>query len=85
MQQGGSVLIRALGPSMSSAGVSGVLADPTLQLINSMGTMVATNDNWRSTQEAAIIATGIPPTDDLESAMVQTLTAGLRTPPSLAA
>ena len=35
--------------------------------------MLASNDNWRSTQEAEIIATGIPPSNDLESAIVETL------------
>jgi hypothetical protein len=79
MQVGGSVLLRAIGPSMSSAGVSGVLADPTLELVNSMGTTVASNDNWRSDQETQIIATGIPPTNDLESAIIQTLGTGAYT------
>jgi len=37
--------------------------------------LLRSNDNWRSDQEAEIIATGIPPTNDLESAIVQTLPA----------
>ncbi len=40
---------------------------------DSDGTLIASNDNWRDTQEAEIIATGVPPTDNLESAIVATL------------
>lgn len=66
------VLLRAIGPSLPLAGT---LADPTLDLYNSSGVLVASNDNWRSSQEAAIKATTIPPTNDLESAIVVTLPA----------
>jgi len=66
------VIVRALGPSL---GVAGSMADPTLELRNASGTVLASNDNWRSTQEAEIIATGIPPTNDMESAIVTTLPA----------
>lgn len=70
------VIIRAIGPSLS-AFIPGALADPTLELRNSTGGLIASNDNWRSEQEAEIIATGIPPTNDLESAIVATLPANL--------
>jgi hypothetical protein len=70
MQEGGDVLLRVLGPSLSGAGVTGILQDPTVELRNSMGALVASNDNWRSSQEAGIIATGIAPTNDLESALL---------------
>jgi hypothetical protein len=66
------VLVRAIGPSLSLAGV---LADPILELRNSSGGLIAINDNWRSDQEAEIIVTGIPPSNDLESAIVATLPA----------
>ncbi len=62
------VLVRAIGPSLP---VPGALADPTLQV---EGDGFGINDNWRSNQEAEIIATGIPPTNDLESAVITTLT-----------
>ena len=65
------VIVRALGPSLN---VPGKLADPTLELVGPGGT-ITTNDNWRSTQEAVIIASGVPPTNDLESAIVVTLPA----------
>ncbi|HMJ05201.1 MAG TPA: hypothetical protein VK474_02995, partial [Chthoniobacterales bacterium] len=66
------LLIRAIGPSLP---VSGSLADPMLELHNANGTLVRSNDNWRSDQEADILATTIPPSDDLESAILMTLPA----------
>ncbi|HSV64202.1 MAG TPA: hypothetical protein VLH83_12740 [Chthoniobacterales bacterium] len=64
------VIVRAIGPSLN---VTGKMADPTLQLVDGNGTQVAFNDNWRSNQEADIIATTVAPTNDLESAIVATL------------
>jgi hypothetical protein len=75
------VLIRALGPSLTKFGVPDALADPVLEL-HGPGTFVTiTNDNWRddSVQEAAILADGIPPTDNLESAIDANLNAGAYT------
>ena len=66
------VLVRAIGPSVP---VPGALSDPTLELRDSNGTVIRANDNWRSDQEAEIMATGIPPSNDLESALVETLPA----------
>lgn len=66
------VLIRGLGPSLP---VSGVLADPVLELHKSDGTVIS-NNNWKDTQQSAIEATGIPPQNDLESAIVATLDPG---------
>jgi CSLREA domain-containing protein len=65
------VLLRAIGPSLP---LTGALADPTLELHDMDGVTIATNDDWRSDQEADIMATGIPPTDDVESAILMTLT-----------
>ena len=72
------VVVRALGPSIP---IGGSLHDPTLELHNGSGTLVASNDNWKtrpdgSSQQAEIEATTIPPTNNLESALVQTLPAG---------
>jgi hypothetical protein len=64
------VLVRALGPSLP---LKGNMANPTLELRDSNGALLMGNDDWRSTQEADITATGIPPTNDLESAIVATL------------
>jgi hypothetical protein len=68
------VIIRGIGPSLSTLGVSGAMADPTLEL--HQNGILATNDNWRDTQETEIQATGIPPGNDLESAIVRTLDPG---------
>jgi len=68
------VIVRAIGPSLSSF-FPGVLADPFLELLDSSGALIASNDNWRTDQEADIIATTIPPSNDLESAIVATLPA----------
>jgi hypothetical protein len=70
------VIIRAIGPSL---GLTGQLENPTLELRDSNGVLQAENDNWRSTQEAEINATTIPPTNDLESAIVRTLAPGSHT------
>ena len=67
------VIVRGIGPSLP---VSGALADPVLELHDSSGGLIRSNDNWRSDQEAEIIATGLAPTNDLESAIVVTLPAG---------
>ena len=65
-----NVIVRAIGPSLP---VAGQLADPVLELFDSNGALLASNDDWRSDQESEIIDTGIPPTNDLESAIVATL------------
>ena len=66
------VIIRALGPSLKQSGVTGALPDPTLELRNSDGFLLATNDNWKENppaQRAFIEANGLAPADDLESAI----------------
>ncbi len=73
------VLLRAIGPSLVNYGLTGVLADPLLELHASDGSLLMTNDNWKirdsdgTNQQADIEATGIAPTSDLESAIVTTL------------
>jgi hypothetical protein len=72
------VIVRALGPSIP---VSGVLANPTVELHDENGATIAFNDDWKtrpdgSSQQAEIEATTIPPSNDLESAFVQTLPPG---------
>jgi hypothetical protein len=73
------VIIRAIGPTLGNAGVPNPLLDPTLELFNGSGTSMAMNDDWRMTQEAEIEATGIPPTDNRESAIVASLPPGAYT------
>jgi hypothetical protein len=54
------VIIRGIGPSLTQFGIFGVLSDPLVELHKPGGSIVV-NDNWRSTQQAEIQATGIPP------------------------
>jgi phospholipase/lecithinase/hemolysin len=70
------VLIRGVGPSLAANGVPAPLADPTLTLFDSAGKDLRTNDNWRDSQAAEIMATGLAPQNDLESAIVLNLTPG---------
>ena len=69
------LLFRAIGPDLANRGVSDALQDPVLELFDSNGESLALNDNWRDNEEA-ISETKMPPSDDRESAIVQTLRAG---------
>jgi len=80
---GGSaqVLFRAIGPSLSGSGIQGLLQNPTLEVHDSMGATIAVNDDWKirsggGSQQAEIEATGIPPTNDSEAALLQSLAPG---------
>jgi hypothetical protein len=75
------ILLRAIGPSLAQAGIPNVLADPVMELHGPGGFVTVTNDNWRDdpVQEAAIIATGIPPSNNLEAAIDTTLLPGAYT------
>jgi CSLREA domain-containing protein len=65
------VIVRAIGPSLN---VPGKLADPMLELHDGNGMLLDSNDNWKdSPNKQAIIDSGVPPTNDLESAIVATL------------
>jgi cytochrome c peroxidase len=70
------VLIRALGPSLAQFGLPTVLADPSLTLNGPTGFVPIVNDNWKSSQQNEIQATGLAPANDLESAIVATLVPG---------
>lgn len=74
-----NVLVRAIGPSLTSQEVSGALADPTLELHDVNGTLIQSNDNWKATQQTEIEATGLQPGNDLESAISETLAPGAYT------
>jgi hypothetical protein len=66
-------IVRAIGPSLP---LPGALGNPTLELHDGNGAVLASNDDWRSDQEAEIIATGIPPSNNLEAAVVRNLAPG---------
>jgi hypothetical protein len=72
------VVVRAIGPSLTALGVAGALQDPMLELHNSNGDLVASNDNWKEHQ-GIIQATGLAPTDDRESVVLAELAAGAYT------
>ena len=75
-----TVLVRGLGPTLTSFGVNGVLANPflTLHYTDLLGhdSVLATNDNWKDTQQDAINVTGLAPSDDTEPAIIQSLAPG---------
>ena len=68
-----TVALRAIGPSLP---VQGALSDPVLELHDSTGAIIAMNDNWRTSQEAEIIAAGLAPGDDRDSALITTIGVG---------
>ena len=74
--QNSTVLLRGLGPSLALAGVSNALANPTLELHDSNGDVVAFNDDWMQSDEAIIRNTGLAPSFDEESAILATLGPG---------
>jgi hypothetical protein len=80
-----SVILRAIGPELSQYGVPNFLADPTLELHNANGTLIAKNDNWETTiiggiitsdQVSDIQSSGEAPTNDFESAIIANLLPG---------
>ena len=64
---------------MLGFGVPDALGDPVMELHGSGGFATIINDNWKDTQEAEIQATGIPPANDSESAIVAMLDPGTYT------
>jgi hypothetical protein len=70
-----NVLVRAMGPSLAGL-VPTPLSDPYLELRDVNGAMLSTNDNWQDTQKTDIQATGIPPGDPRESAILASLPPG---------
>jgi hypothetical protein len=71
-----SVVIRAIGPSLSGFGVPDTLEDPLLELHGSNGDIIFTNDNWQDSQGQALEDTGLPPSHEKESAMIISLAPG---------
>jgi PKD repeat protein len=74
-----SVIIRAIGPSLSVNGqpLQGRLEDPVLELHNKAGVVIATNDNWKDApNRSQIQSSGAAPSNDRESVIMQTLPPG---------
>ena len=74
-----NILVRALGPTLGDFGVPNPLANPALDLVNSSGTVIRSNDNWKDSQRAEIEATGLAPNHDEESALLQAVAPGAYT------
>jgi phosphatidylinositol-3-phosphatase len=72
------VIVRGIGPSIKSNGapVPGTLQDPVIELHKSDGTILSANDDWKTTQQSEIEASGLAPTDDRESAISISLDPG---------
>lgn len=75
--QSKKIILRAIGPSLAASGIAGALYNPTLELHSSSGGLIASNDDWQQSAQAAQIASsGIPPTNAMESAIIATLPPG---------
>lgn len=74
-----SVIVRALGPSLSAASVSGVLLDPALELHDAGGTLLAQNFDWRDSPSAELATAALVPSREAEAAFARTLGAGAYT------
>lgn len=75
---GGSdtLLVKAIGPSLATIGISNPLADPTLELYDANGAILRSDDDWRDTQESLIRSTSLAPSDDAEAAIIRALAPG---------
>jgi hypothetical protein len=74
------IIVRALGPSLNQSGLNG-LPDPVLELRDSQGGLIASDDNWMDdpNQAAIIQGVGLAPPNGLESAIATTLLPGAYT------
>lgn len=69
-------IVRAIGPSLANAGISGALQNPTLELFDGNGSSIGFNDNWREGQEFDIQNSGFAPSDERESTIITAFPAG---------
>jgi uncharacterized protein YaiE (UPF0345 family) len=70
------VAFRALGPSLVAAGIANALSDPQLDLFDGNGGKIASNNNWKDSQQAVIASAGLAPANDSESAIIFDLAPG---------
>lgn len=70
------IAVRAMGPSLP---VAGKLSDPLVELHDATGAIIASNDNWRTTQQDLISAAGLAPANDAEAALITTINPGAYT------
>jgi uncharacterized delta-60 repeat protein len=74
--QSPKVVVRALGPSLTGSGITAVLADPTVELHDQSGAIIASNNDWKETQQAELAELGFALSNDRESALIATLPPG---------
>jgi phospholipase/lecithinase/hemolysin len=74
-----TIIVRALGPSLADEGVATPLQDPTLDLYDANGIVIMSDDNWRDSQETLLQSSGLTPTNDAESAIIDSLAPGAYT------
>ena len=79
--QGGQarLIVRAIGPSLASRGISEPVGDPRLEIRDGNGALLTENNDWRETQEAEILGTSLAPSDERESAAMISLGSGAYT------
>lgn len=78
--QSKQIVVRGIGPSLANFGVSGPLADPTLDLVNASGTIVGSNDDWAMHPDSARVRdANLAPTNGEEAALYADLTPGAYT------
>ncbi len=73
---GTQILVRGLGPSLSSFGITNPLPDPVLELHDASGALLASNNDWQDSQATAISSTGLNPSNSKESAILTNLHGG---------
>jgi hypothetical protein len=71
-----TVVLRGLGPTLTQFGIASALADPTLELRDASGNLLASDDDWKDVQQAGIQSAGLAPPNDLEPAILATLPSG---------
>jgi sugar lactone lactonase YvrE len=76
---GTTIVVRALGPSLADFGITNPLPDPVIELRDASGTLLASNNDWKDSQEGALTQTHLNPTNDRESALLTVLRGGAYT------
>lgn len=70
-----TIVVRAIGPSLSAFGITNPLADPWIQIFSGQ-TLIHTNDNWADHERANDLPAALVPVDAAEAAIVMTLEPG---------
>jgi hypothetical protein len=74
-----AIVVRGIGPSLSAFGVTEALQDPTIEIYDSFGVSIASDDDWQDSQSSDIEAEGLAPSDSRESAILTVVLSGAYT------